>query len=67
VTVGSTTIAQTGPEYIGAHEFGYVNIQLTSEGRSMLAHAPGHQLGAHVAITGGGETSSADVALIPFR
>lgn len=67
VTVGRTTIARTGPEFIGAHEFGYVNIQLTSQGKSMLAHATGHQLGAHVTITGGGQTSSADIALIPFR
>jgi Arylsulfotransferase (ASST) len=67
VTVGRTTIAHTGQEFIGAHEFGYVNFQLTSQGESMLAHAAGHQLGAHVTITGGGQTSSADIALIPFR
>jgi hypothetical protein len=67
VTVGRTTIAQTGREFIGAHEFGFVNIQLTSPGKSMLAHAAGHQLGAHVTITGDGQTSNADIALIPFR
>ncbi|MGZ4331703.1 MAG: hypothetical protein ACXVXL_27335, partial [Solirubrobacteraceae bacterium] len=67
VTVGRTTIAHTGPEFIGAHEFGYVSIQLTSAGKSMLAHAGGHQLGVHVTVTGGGQTSSGDIALIPFR
>jgi Arylsulfotransferase (ASST) len=66
VTVGRTTIAHTGPEFIGAHEFGYVSIQLTSAGKSMLAHASGHQLGVHVTLTGGGQTSSGDIALIPF-
>ena len=67
VSVGRTTIAHTGQEFIGAHELGYVNIQLTRQGKSMLAHAAGHQLGAHVTITGGGQTSSGDIALIPFR
>jgi Arylsulfotransferase (ASST) len=67
VTVGKTTIAHTGSEFVGAKELGYVNFQLTGQGRSMIAHAPGHQLGAHVTITGGGEIASADVALIPFR
>ena len=67
MTVGQTTIAHTGNEFIGAHEFGYVSIQLTSAGRAMLAHASGHQLGVHVTLTGGGQTSSGDIALIPFR
>ncbi|HET7050091.1 MAG TPA: arylsulfotransferase family protein [Solirubrobacteraceae bacterium] len=67
VTVGRTTIAHTGPEFVGAHELGYVSIQLTSAGKSMLAHAGGHQLGVHVTLTGGGQTSSGDIALIPFR
>jgi outer membrane protein assembly factor BamB len=66
VSVGRTTIAHTGTEFIGAKEIGYVSFQLTSQGKSMLAHAHGRQLGAHVAITGGGATANADVALIPF-
>ena len=32
----------------------------------MIAHARGHQLGAHVTISGDGATAGADVALIPF-
>ena len=67
VTVGKTTIAHSGSEFIGAHELGYVNFQLTKQGQSMLAHASGHQLGAHLTLGGGGATASADVALIPFR
>jgi len=44
-----------------------VSIQLTGAGKSMLAHAGGHQLGVHITLTGGGQTSSGDIALIPFR
>jgi Arylsulfotransferase (ASST) len=67
IGVGKTTIAHTGSEFVGSKELGYVNFQLTSQGKSMIAHASGHQLGAHVTITGGGGTASAEVALIPFR
>ena len=67
ISVGRATIAHTGTEFIGAKEIGYLSFQLSSQGKSMLAHARGHQLGAHVTITGGGATASADVALIPFR
>jgi Arylsulfotransferase (ASST) len=67
VSVGKTTIATTGSEFIGANELGYVGFQLSGRGKSMIAHARGHQLGAHVTITGDGATASADVALIPFR
>jgi hypothetical protein len=67
VSVGRTTIAHTATENIGAHELGYVNIRLTSRGQSMLAHARGHQLGAHVTISEGRSTSSGAIALIPFR
>jgi hypothetical protein len=67
VTVGRTTIATTGSEFIGAKELGYVSFQLSGPGKSMIAHARGHQLGARVTIAGGGATASADVALIPFR
>jgi Arylsulfotransferase (ASST) len=67
VTVGRTTIATTGSEFVGANELGYVSFQLSGQGKSMIAHARGHQLGAHVTIAGDGATASADVALIPFR
>jgi hypothetical protein len=66
VTVGKNTIAHTGSEFVAGNELGYVNFQLTTQGKSMLAHAAGHQLGAHVTITGSGSAASADLALIPF-
>ncbi len=68
VAVGKTTVATTGSEFIGAHELAYLSFQLSAQGKSMIARAGGHQLGAHVAITGAdGATASGDVALIPFR
>jgi hypothetical protein len=39
---------------------------LTSQGRSMLAHARGHQLGAHVTLAEAATTASGDIALVPF-
>jgi hypothetical protein len=65
ISVGNTVIARTGPESEGPNQAGYFMFALTAAGTSMLAHAPGHQLGAHVSISG---TSSAtgDVALVPF-
>jgi Arylsulfotransferase (ASST) len=67
IAVGRTTIARTGSEFVGSKELGYVSFQLSSQGKSMIARASGHQLGAHVTIIGGGATAAADVALIPFR
>jgi hypothetical protein len=66
VTVGKTTVSRTGAEFLPAAELGYVYFQLNAQGKSMIAHARGHQLGAHVTISGDGATAGADVALIPF-
>jgi Arylsulfotransferase (ASST) len=66
ITSGSTTIATTGSEFIGAGELGYLSFTLTSAGRSMLAHAAGNQLPAHVTLTSGSTNASADLALVQF-
>jgi Arylsulfotransferase (ASST) len=66
VSVGATVIARSKPEYLDPGQLGYLRFQLTRTGRSMLAHASGHQLGAHISITGTGSTARAEVALIPF-
>jgi hypothetical protein len=66
ITVGSTTIATTGPESLGGNQVGYLAFTLTGAGKNMLAHAAGNQLGAHVEV-GGGSSASADVALVGFR
>ncbi|MDQ6607872.1 MAG: arylsulfotransferase family protein [Actinomycetota bacterium] len=66
ITVGNTVVAHTGREYEGPKQAGYLTFSLTAAGASMLAHAGGHQLGAHVKITGS-STASGDIALVPFR
>jgi hypothetical protein len=66
ISVGRTVIATTGPERLGAGELGYVIFSLTAAGRSMLAHAPGNQLGAQVSLTGGGQTATGQLALVSF-
>jgi hypothetical protein len=67
VSVGSTVIATTGSELLGARSVGYLIFSLTGAGRSMLAHARGNQLGAQVTISDGGATAKAEVALVRFR
>jgi hypothetical protein len=67
VSVGSTVIARTGSEFLGANELGYLYFTLTPAGHTMLAHAPGNQLGAHVTLSTGAATATADVALVAFR
>ncbi|MDQ6606659.1 MAG: hypothetical protein M3Z06_08955, partial [Actinomycetota bacterium] len=54
ITVGSTTIATTNPEYLGAHEVGYLIFKLTGRGRTLLAKTKGNQLGATVTISDAG-------------
>jgi hypothetical protein len=66
ITSGRTTLASTGPEFIGSGELGYLTFTLSSAGRSLLAHARGNQLAAHVVLRSGSTTASADVALVGF-
>ncbi len=66
VSVGNTVIAHTGSEFLGANELGYLYFTLTAAGHAMLAQAPGNQLGAHITLTNGSATASADVALAAF-
>ena len=58
------TIAQTGQEFLGAGAVGYLIFRLTPQGRSLLAHAPGNQLGAHVVLRNGNTTANADLVLV---
>ena len=66
LTVGSTTIATTGREFIGPGELGYVMFSLSSAGRSLLAHASGNQLGTTVTLAGNGARATAQLALVQF-
>ena len=63
---GSTTVATTGREFLGAGVLGYLSFTVTSAGRSLLAHAPGNQLPVRVTITNGSTTARANLALVSF-
>jgi hypothetical protein len=65
--VGKTTIARTGPEFVGAKQLGYLSFSLTPAGRAMLARAPGNQLGARITVTNGHDSASGAIALVRFR
>ena len=67
VSVGSTVVATTGTELLGARDVGYLIFSLTSAGKSMLDHARGNQLGAQVKISDGASSASGAVSLVRFR
>ena len=46
ITAGRTTIARTGPEFLGVNELGYLIFTLTPQGHAMLARAHGRLVGA---------------------
>jgi hypothetical protein len=66
LSVGSTTIATTRPEFFGPGEVGYLMFSLSSAGSSLLARAAGNQLGTTVSLSGGGATASGQIALVRF-
>jgi hypothetical protein len=66
LSAGSTVIARTGNEIVGAGDLGYVIFSLTGAGRSLLAHAPGNQLGVQATLSVGGQTATGHLALIGF-
>jgi hypothetical protein len=66
LSVGRTRIATTGPELVGGNELGYVIFTLTSQGRAMLARAPGNQLGARVTLRYGDSIATGTIALVRF-
>lgn len=67
VAVGGKTVATAKPEYIGAEQLGDVYFVLDGTGAADLARAGGNQLGAKVSLTtAGGQTASADVALVKW-
>ena len=67
ITAGATTVARTGPEFLGTNELGYLIFSLTSAGKSLLAHASGNQLGAQVTVSSGAGSARAQIALVRFR
>jgi hypothetical protein len=67
LSVHGSVIAQTGTETVGESSLGYVEFQLTSYGRSLLAHASGNQLGAQVTLKSGSAQATGSVVLVGFR
>jgi Arylsulfotransferase (ASST) len=66
VSVGNTTVATTGPEFIGGQDCGTLFFQLAAQGDAMLAHADGNQLTARLTIKNGHDTATAQIALVRF-
>ena len=66
LSLGSTVIARTGSEFIGARELGYLSFTLTDAGRAAVAQsaAHGNQLGVHVMLAGAKAKASGDIALV---
>jgi len=67
ITAAGTVIAHTTAGFLGVNELGYVPFTLTAAGHTLLTRAPGNQLPATVAITTGGATATAQVALVSFN
>ncbi|MBV9006809.1 MAG: hypothetical protein JO181_19235, partial [Solirubrobacterales bacterium] len=67
ITAAGTVIAHTTTGFLGVNELGYVPFTLTAAGHTLLTRAPGNQLPATVAITTGGATATAQVALVSFN
>jgi len=67
VSVGSTTIASTHPEIVNGREAGYVQFSLTRQGRQMLDHAAGNQLGANLTLRSGSDVARARISLVQFN
>jgi hypothetical protein len=71
ITDGTTTIAQTRPEQLGAEEVGYLPFKLTAQGHSLLSARIGNQLGARVRLTqtinGVASSASGRIALVGYH
>lgn len=67
LSVGSTVIARTGQEYLGANELGYLIFTLTRAGHAMLAGASGNQLLTRVNADNGADHASARVILVAYH
>ncbi len=64
---GHTTLAQTGAQWLGAGELGYLSFKLTPAGHSMLASNKGNQISSHVYISDGAAASSGLIALVGYH
>jgi hypothetical protein len=66
ITSAGVTIAQSGRQFLGAHEFGYLRFRLTPQGQTMLQQASGNQLAATVTLKDGVATASGQIGLVSY-
>lgn len=67
ITSSGKRIGRLRSGHLGIDELGFIYINLTGAGRSMLAHASGNQLAAKVKLTSGNHTASGHVALSRYN
>lgn len=69
LSIGSTVIARTGSEFVGANGLGYLSFTLTAVGQAAIAQSAkhGNQLGVHLALSDAAAKASGDIALIQVR
>jgi hypothetical protein len=63
---GHTLLAQTGGQYLGPGELGYLSFKLTSAGHELLASSKGNQVSAHVFISDATGTAGGVIALVGY-
>lgn len=66
VMLGGRIVASTGPEFIGAHELGYLIFHLAPPARRILAHNAGNMLPASVILRDGSVTARGQITLVRF-
>ena len=69
LSIGSTVVARTGSEFVGANELGYLSFTLTAAGRAAIAQSAkhGNQLGVHLGLSDATAKASGDIALIQVK
>jgi hypothetical protein len=67
ISVGQTTIATAGPQFLGVNELGYLTFRLSPQGRQMLLHGHSNQLGARVTLTNGTDVATGQIVLVSYR
>jgi hypothetical protein len=67
ITSGTTVIATTKREWIGADQLGYLFFSLTTAGQALLSHAAGNQLAAAISVAGPHLSAASNSALVAYR
>jgi hypothetical protein len=67
ISEGKRTIAHSKPEWLGAHQMGYIQFSLSAAGRSLVSPRRSNQLPVTVKLSDGRASASATLALVSFR